>query len=95
LIKGVGKKRDGGVIFWFPSCLSEVVLDACMRWWGVGLRWLQEWVMCGESHESEREITRERKNGREFGILGLINHKSRFKLYLCSLDLMGLTNFYT
>jgi hypothetical protein len=38
---------------------------------------------------------RERENeGGSFEFLGLINHKSRIKIYLCSLDLMGLTNLH-
>jgi hypothetical protein len=51
-------------------------------------RWRLEVCLGGESlkggknlsgrmtHMREREITRERKNGREFEILDLINHKS-------------------
>jgi hypothetical protein len=47
-----------------------------------------------DSLESGIDHVRE-KNGREFEILDLSSHKIIFKLYLCSLDLRGLTNSYT
>jgi hypothetical protein len=59
------------------------------------VRWRLEVKLGGESQESEREITRERKNGREFEfLLFYLNLMSLFKLYLCSVGLIKTPNLH-
>jgi hypothetical protein len=45
--------------------------------------------------ERERDHEGEKRMGGSFKILGLINHKSLFKLYLCSVGLIKTPNLYT
>jgi hypothetical protein len=77
-------ERNGVESFWL-SCVG------CMWWWGVVL--MSEWNNDSWVREGGRHV---REGGGSLNFfLELINHKSRIKVELGSLDLIKLTNSQT